>query len=146
MYLVPLYIERVGGSDNFWQNPLVAANNILTIIAMGFFFISACNLLYDNVRNEMEQRNIVEGVGAPDGKLDLFELYTCLSVFSIMVALAIRVYVNATDFPVIVDSAILSNSTSSVRQCSEFSFTAAKLTGLDKAYLKSVFYLDRTYM
>ena len=146
MYRVPLYIERVGGSDNFWQNPLVAANNILTILAMVGLLISACNLLYDNIEDEMEQRNVVEGVGAPDGELDLFELYTFFSVISIMVALAIRVYVNTADSPDIIDSAILSNSTSSVRHCSEFSFTAAKLTRFDYAYLKSVFYLDRTQM
>ena len=71
-----MYIERVGGSDNFWQNPLVAANNILTILAMVGLLISACNLLYDNTQNEMDQRSFVKGVGAPDGELDVFELYT----------------------------------------------------------------------
>ena len=140
-----LYIERVGGSDKFWSNPVVAANNILTILAMVGLLISACNLIYDNVQNEMEQRSFVRGVGAPDGELDLFELYTFFSVISIMGALALRVYVNtASDYPDIinVDLAVPTNdSISAVHQCLEFEFATAKLTWIDKAYLRSVFHL-----
>ena len=54
--------------------------------------ISACNLLYDNTQIEMDQRSFVRGVGAPDGELDLFELYTFFSVISIMGALAQRLH------------------------------------------------------
>ena len=50
------YVERVGGSDDFFQNKLIAANNILTILAMVGLLISAINLIYDNTRQEMEQR------------------------------------------------------------------------------------------
>ena len=50
------YVERVGGSDDFFQNKLIAANNILTILAMLGLLISAINLIYDNTRQEMEQR------------------------------------------------------------------------------------------
>ena len=38
--------------------------------------ISACNLMYDNTRNEMEKPCFVKGIGTVDGKLDLFELYS----------------------------------------------------------------------
>ena len=105
--------------------------------------ISACNLIYDNITIEMKQRNFVKGVGAPDGELDLFELYTFCSVISIIVALGFRIYVNsASDIPDIIDSAFSTNNSSSAElQCLEFKFTTAKLSGIDITYLKSVFHL-----
>jgi len=84
MILEYFYIERVGGSDGFWQNPLVAANNLLTILAMIGLLISACNLMYDNTRNEMEKPCFVKGIGTVDGKLDLFELYSRFHFYYIL--------------------------------------------------------------
>ena len=91
--------------------------------------ISACNLLYDNTQQKMEQRCYVNGVGAPDGELDLFELYTFLSVLSIMAALALRIYVNtAADYPEIIVELSSNNSAGSLPPCLELSFSAAILT------------------
>ena len=74
-------------------------------------------------------RGYVKGVGAPDGELDLFELYTFFSVISIMVALALRIHVNtATDYPEIIKELSSDNSTSSMPLCSQFSVAAASLT------------------
>ena len=74
-------------------------------------------------------RCYVKGVGAPDGELDLFELYTFFSVISIMVALALRIHVNtATNYPKITGALPPDNSTSSMLLCLEFSYAAAELT------------------
>ena len=73
----------------------------------------------------------VKGVGAPDGELDIYELYTFFSVVSIMVALALRIYVNtASNYPEITGALPSDNSTSSMLLCLEFSYAAAKLTGI----------------
>ena len=74
-------------------------------------------------------RCYVKGVGAPDGELDLFELYTFFSVISIMVALALRIHVNtATNYPKIIEALPSDNSTSFMPLCSQFSVAAASLT------------------
>ena len=71
----------------------------------------------------------MKGVGAPDGELDLYELYTFFSVVSIMVALALRIHVNtATNYPKITGDLPPDNSTSSMLLCLEFSYAAAELT------------------
>ena len=62
-------------SDGFTENWWIATNNILTCIEIIFLIISTIDMVADNLedRGDFSQFE-AEGVGAPDGRLDLCEL------------------------------------------------------------------------
>ena len=74
MILEYFYVERPLGSDGFFDNYLIATNNILTSIEIVFLLMATIDMVVDNV-GDSEDRPIVEakGIGSPDGRLNLFE-------------------------------------------------------------------------
>ena len=74
MILEYFYVERPLGSDGFFENSLIATNNILTSLEILFLLMAMIDMTVDNAEDSGD-RSIVEakGIGSPDGRLNLFE-------------------------------------------------------------------------
>ena len=96
MILEYFYVERPLGSDGFFENKWIAWNNFLTSIEIIFLLAATIDLIADNFRErDGAPQSEAKGVGAPDGRLDFFEILIILNVICLFLATITRVTVNA---------------------------------------------------
>ena len=98
MILEYFYVERPLGSDGFFDNRLIAANNILTTLEIVMLILATLDMVADNLIDTKDRRLIeAKGVGTPDGRIDMFEFLIIIDTLCIAAAGIIRLVVNSQD-------------------------------------------------
>merc|ERR1712071_22825 len=117
MLLEYFYVERPLGSDVFFENNWIAINNVLTAFEIIVLILACIDIIADNIKHSgietgfrlnipmdpmdpsgaqglLTQELDAEGIGRPDGKLDMMEVIVILNTICITVATVIRLIVN----------------------------------------------------
>ena len=96
MLLQYFYVERPLGSDGFFDNSLIATNNIVTSFEIGVLSMATTDIIVDNLIDSKERPlTEAEGVGAPDGRIDVMESLIIIDTACITTAAIIRIVVNS---------------------------------------------------
>ena len=95
MILEYFYVERPLGSDGFFDNRLIAANNILTTLEIGRLTLAspAINMVVDNMVSWKFKSSTEDE--PPGGFLDLINLLIIIVNFCIATAAIVRLVVNS---------------------------------------------------
>ena len=134
MILEYFYVERLLGSDGFFDNRLVAMNNILTTFEIVVLVLMTVDMVVDNLKYEFSAISPRRaGVGAPDGKLDLLEILIIIATCCVSIAATIRLFVNSkTSFNW--DSTSVSNMTN-IHGCLSFNWNTDIMHPIDFIFL-----------
>ena len=134
MILEFFYVERPLGSDGFFQNPLISINNFLTSFEIFVLLMAATDILIDNlIDSKGRPLKEAEGVGAPDGRIDLMEVLIIIDTVCITIAGVIRLFVNSAN-NLNWDEDLIESMRNS-RGCLSLYWNAGVLTPVDFVYL-----------
>jgi len=91
MLLEYFYHERLTSSDSFFENRMIAINNLFTLI----FVFSLAMMSFDYLMGQVTFQE--SDHGDMDGKLSVIELMNIMCAFLLLVASSIRIWVNSVE-------------------------------------------------